>query len=1704
MCRERRRQSSAILWSLLVTWMMGVSPSMADNPSDRQPHTIGTAVETPDANALMFDRVFAEPPIDAWNVRPPIDLRAPDGCDLDPDDPALIELDATGVPRGVQAGLPWPNGVVHYVFGANTTPEMQAAALEAMDELASVAQLTFLPATQPEDGTRIAFWDSDRNSSPIGYAPSITLQGSLFVQSRIIRIYNWNNIPIIMHEIMHSLSIKHEQSRSDRDNFVEIVGSNIKSNKSHNFSKTSGPTYGNYDFESVMHYGNCAFSDCENPGCTVGVPSNGIDPPVPGAEDCYTIRVKPPFDAYWNSRIGQRSRLSHGDVETLRAIYGHRWAHDECDHPELIAGEGTFAFDNRYATESGIGAPACFFNGDTSIDRDVWYRWTATADGVYRLDSCYQSNVNSKIAVYATGVCPSQSDIVACDDDGCGSINATMTFAAVAGQQFMIQVGLAPVAPPQIGQPVRIGGTGTFTIDLEVFNNTCEQASHIGGNNLTIPYDNTLATETGVDNAICDFSGFTGIEHDLWYIWTAPKSGAATLSTCGLSAVDTKVAVYSGTSCPEGFGIVACNDDACGVQSAASWAAQQGDTYLLRVGVYENATPQPGMFNVRVQEFPDHCGLPEDISGVGVFDFDTRFATNSNSINDACGAGIEFESDVWYRWSTDTTSIVTVRTCGLAAMDTVIGVYDDCPDLIDSSFGISHVIVCGDNECGLQSEVQFRAIAGQQYLFRVGSKAGTPGEIGQFQIQSTPFAATNDDCQDAIVLEGDFMRTHGTFAGSSWSGFSDDCNPLPENNDDVYYTWTSPGIGTVQIHTCGSSDYPDFLQGPNTTISVHSSCPAASGNMIACNNTESANDPRFCAASGTTYRDAGVSLAVTTGQTIVIRVAKSISGGGADDFFLTFSYVGLPQIVDRNVLIASLQPGPALANLVLLNPLDGATNELVAGMPLTDPGDLPPSVPFYPFDDQIFLHVVDDGNVDILNLFTSGIESSGTHVQSAEIVAVVNHEEQFSVFDNPTAVFADPGLLENPSFFGSPVFAQVDQLQSINPLILVHSQGFVIDEEGGEFEPIPYSLSGLVGNAVSAAMPMVAVQGGAQTLANNYPLVILDQGGAGFLPGLLAVDFETQTFERIDADNWSFEPNTMTSVPGESDAFYIAGGPGAGRGANVAQVIRFSLDGTTEVVSAGGDLVNPTDIAVEADGNLLVADPDAFGGLGAVIRIYVGQEAADDNDPNADPPSGDSPAGDQFVVALGNNTIGDLFIRPVGVSVIRCETLRYSTSTYSDLADVNPGDGEVLTGMGNRSLRAAVMEANASPCPGGVMIQLAGSEYNFGLPGMNEDSAATGDLDITGYVRIRGAGMNQTIISAQSLDRVLEVHPGATLALSDLRIVNGSGDGAGIRNRGNLAMLRVRVSGNTGAGGAGGIRNDGTMLAIDCEFDNNSSTANGGAIGSFGTGANTTMLRCLVRDNTTNLNGAGVAIGSQAALDMENCTVSRNTAAANGAGIFSNNGFANLNHCTVAFNMADSDMNGVGDGGGLGQFGGAITIANSIVGFNTRNGNIRSDLAGTITSGGYNNIRQVSPGFIVGDLSGNVTGFGATLQPLADNGGVTMTHALAPGSIGIDDANPDVCITFDQRHKFRPYDGDADSIVRCDMGAYEFRGRKGDVNCDGTINGLDVQAFVLAALNPSFYSVEFPGCDLNNADVDENGVIEALDVAALVPLLTNP
>ena len=82
----------------------------------------------------------------------------------------------------------------------------------------------------------------------------------------------------VVHEFMHALGFYHEQSRTDRDEYVTINWNNIISGMEHNF-KSYGQDEINhlgakYDVCSVMHYPDWAFAKVKRFSQKYTIPSS--------------------------------------------------------------------------------------------------------------------------------------------------------------------------------------------------------------------------------------------------------------------------------------------------------------------------------------------------------------------------------------------------------------------------------------------------------------------------------------------------------------------------------------------------------------------------------------------------------------------------------------------------------------------------------------------------------------------------------------------------------------------------------------------------------------------------------------------------------------------------------------------------------------------------------------------------------------------------------------------------------------------------------------------------------------------------------------------------------------------------------------------------------------------------------------------------------------------------------------------------------------------------------------------------------------------------------------------------------------------------------------------------------------------------------------------------------------------------------------
>ena len=144
-----------------------------------------------------------------------------------------------------------------------------------------------------------------------------------------------------------------------------------------------------------------------------------------------------------------------------------------------------------------------------------------------------------------------------------------------------------------------------------------------------------------------------------------------------------------------------------------------------------------------------------------------------------------------------------------------------------------------------------------------------------------------------------------------------------------------------------------------------------------------------------------------------------------------------------------------------------------------------------------------------------------------------------------------------------------------------------------------------------------------------------------------------------------------------------------------------------------------------------------------------------------------------------------------------------------------------LNSDGDCSLREAIRAANTDvavdACTAGSgadVITLPAGTYTLTIAGAGEDAAATGDLDITDDLTINGAPAVSTIIDGGGIDRVLEVHPGATVQVNGVTVRNGNpgGNGGGIFNQGTLTLMESTVTNNTGASFGGGIKNFGVIF----------------------------------------------------------------------------------------------------------------------------------------------------------------------------------------------------------------------------------------------------------------------------------------------------
>lgn len=443
---------------------------------------------------------------------------------------------------------------------------------------------------------------------------------------------------------------------------------------------------------------------------------------------------------------------------------------------------------------------------------------------------------------------------------------------------------------------------------------------------------------------------------------------------------------------------------------------------------------------------------------------------------------------------------------------------------------------------------------------------------------------------------------------------------------------------------------------------------------------------------------------------------------------------------------------------------------------------------------------------------------------------------------------------------------------------------------------------------------------------------------------------------------------------------------------------------------------------------------------------------------------------------------------------------------------VGRGGGVFIDQFVNVVLTQVTIEDSRATFGGGGIYNLAG-----GLP---FPGSVRGSLQLIRSTLVRNEGIS---IGGGGL-----YNRGVALVQDTFIIENdaGSAGGGGISNDKELKLIDSVVARNT-AGNAAGISSGGTLTLEGTHVVDNVARVGGGGLGGGGRGI--TISDSIIANNTTGQEGGGINFSGSAGVVMEitnstisgntadlgggiynwtagtlllsNVTVSGNGAAVAGGGIYVASGIAVLTNVTVSLNDSPSAVPGSSVGGLLpppatpAPVGGAgiynqvasVSLRNTIVAGNTGGDNC----TGSIESLGGNLDDGTSCGFAA---PGDSSGTDPLLEPLADNGGASQTHALMPGSPAIDAGADSACPATDQRGVGRPIDGDGDGEARCDIGAFELEFElPGDVNCSGEVDAID--AALLLQLSAALLT-DLP-C-MASADVNHDGAVTSIDAALIL------
>lgn len=355
----------------------------------------------------------------------------------------------------------------------------------------------------------------------------------------------------------------------------------------------------------------------------------------------------------------------------------------------------------------------------------LWYTWEAPSTGWFTADTCESGSLN-QVAVYTGSAVNELTRIAAsAPEQGFGFC----AFRIVERANFKVQAGTVY----KIAVDGSEGETGHVRLDVHTTPKPLHDAFDVPqwlyGNYDYEEAENPGATLEAGEPLPAGLGGAS-----VWYAWTAPSNGAATVSTCS-SDFDAQITAYAGETVdaltPVGR-MVPGGLEECEGRPELRFGTTAGVTY--RFALDGKLLPGGYVDSGRIWLRLVHTsGYPQNDSFTSPFGLAIQVGsgqrisdawTATKELGEPNHAGRPGGASVWYSWKPLESGLAKLDTCG-SGVDTLLAVYTG-----DTVRELTKVAANDDaGNCGAgASALQFDATAGATYRVAVDGAAGKGGE----------------------------------------------------------------------------------------------------------------------------------------------------------------------------------------------------------------------------------------------------------------------------------------------------------------------------------------------------------------------------------------------------------------------------------------------------------------------------------------------------------------------------------------------------------------------------------------------------------------------------------------------------------------------------------------------------------------------------------------------------------------------------------------------------------------------------------------------------------------------------------------------------------------------------------------------------------------------------------------------------------------